>query len=440
MKEKIIKLKNGGILVYSKSKLNNCSAVEAGFFAGAYNENKIGTAHLCEHTLFKKTKNRDNLQIENDRNEIVFINASTSLDYLTVNFFRSNKLIKESMELAEDVLMNSIIDDEYLETEKGVVVEELNMCLDSESRDVYVHNLRQSQTKAKFASDIVGRTSEEISKIEFKDLLQFKNDYFVGNNFVVSVTTPLSLFKVRRLVNKYFVEKIPYKKESKQPKNYFKDLVIDKESSLSIVNNNQDKITVLLSFKLDLNELDLIKDLNYSFLAKYFSGAQGDLFLKLRNKGLIYRFFSDYSCFSKDSLFNIVFETSKEKIKDILEIVKEDIYNIVNNSVPQKYIDSYKKNFDYFNDERMPVRMSYTCHKNLVEYLYFGKLIKVNNRQRKKYKNNVTIDNIKTAANKFFNKNTKMFVTVLGNITEEYVPKFDYFKENFLISEENLNG
>ena len=436
--EKIVKLKNGGVLIYSKSKLNNCSAVEVGFSVGAYNEQKIGTAHFCEHTLFKKTKNRDNLKIENDRNELVFLNAATSMDYMIINFFRSNRLINESMEFAEDVLMNSIIDDEYIETEKGVIKEELNMCLDSESRDVYVNNMNQAQTKARFSSDIVGKTSDNISKIKFSDLKKFKEKFFIGNNFIISVSSSLSLSKIKKLVNQHFVKNIPYNPIFQPVKSHYNDTFIDKSTSLSIIKNNQEKITILISFKVDLNEIGLINDYNYSILSKYFAGSQGDLFLRLRNKGLIYRLSSDFSCFKKDSLFNIAFETSREKIKEIIGIMKDDVLKIINEGIEQKYIDSYLKNIDYYNDEKMPIRMSSICHKNLIEYLYFGKLINITKKQRKKSKKNITSENIKLVARKIFNKNNKMFVTVLGNVTEEYVPTLKYFKTNFLIVEEGI--
>ena len=87
MKEKIVKLKNGGTLIYSHSKLNNCSAVEVGFSVGAFQERKMGTAHFLEHTLFKKTKNRTNSELEADRTKVAFLNASTSMDFLIVKFF-----------------------------------------------------------------------------------------------------------------------------------------------------------------------------------------------------------------------------------------------------------------------------------------------------------------------------------------------------------------
>ena len=410
--------------------------MEVGFSVGAFQEKKPGTAHFLEHTLFKKTTDRANAELENDRTKIVFLNASTSMDFLVLKFFRTNKLIDESMEFASDVLLNSVVDDEYVESEKGVVAEELAMCLDNESRDIYVKNFRQAQSKARFASDIVGRTAENIKRIKFSDLKNFKTKHFIGNNFVVSIVSSLSLGKCKKLINKHFTEKIKFDEEYKKGKTYFETTTIDKPTSFKIFKNTQDKVTMLLSFKIDKNEIDVFgKNFNYSFLSKYFSGAQGELFSKLRNQGLIYRLDSDYSCFYKDSLFNIAFETSKEKIKQIVEIIKEEVENVVLRGVEQKYIDSYKNNFDYYNDEKMPVKMSTTCHINLMDYLSFGKIFNLTDKQKEKLKNEVSIDGVKQVAREIFNKNTKMFVTVLGNVSRKNLPTLEYFEKNFLITE-----
>ena len=437
MKEKIVTLKNGGVLIYSKSKLNNCSAVEVGFKVGAVADKKPGTAHFLEHTLFKKTKNRSNSDVENDRNKIAFLNASTSMDYLLIKFVRTNKLIEKSFDFAQDVLMNSVIDDEYIESEKGVIKEELNMCLDNESRDVYVKNMKQALSKSKFASDIVGKTEDSISSIEFDDILSFKKKHFIGNNFVASVVTSLSYLKTKRLINEYFVKNIPFDENYQKQVSYYDSNFIDKDSSLKIVKNNQEKAMVLMSFKIDANEIDIFtKDYNYSFLTRFLSGSQGELFLKLRNKGLVYRLDSDISSFKNESLFNIVFETSKEKIKEIVEIISDEIKSVVYDEIDKSITEAYKKNLEYFADEKMPMRQTSKCHLNLMDYLSFGKLFKIKNRQKKKLRKGVTPENVKKVANKVFNKNTKMFVTVLGNVTPKYVPTLDYFKENFLISEQ----
>ena len=439
MKEKIVKLKNGGTFIYSKTKLNNCFALEAGFRVGAIADKKPGTAHFLEHTLFKKTKTRSNADVELDRNRIAYVNASTSMDYLILKLYRTNKLANKSFEFAQDILMNSVIDDEYIETEKGVIKEEFNMCQDTESRDVFLKNMAQAITGAKFASDIVGRTEKNISAITLNDLQDFKKKHFVGNNFVASLVTSMSYHKAKKLINKHFVKNIPFDKNYKKSKTYFDSISINKESSVKIFKNTQDKISVLLSFKINANEIDIYtKNYNYSFLTKFLSGSQGELFLKLRNKGLIYRLDSDISSFKNESLFNIVFESSKEKIKDIIDIIAEEIRKIVGELLDESVTIAYRKNLEYFNDEKMPIRPSSKCHLNMMDYLSFGKLFKIKNRQKKALRKGVTPKAVQKVANIVFNKNTKMYVTVLGNVTNKYIPNLEYFKEKFLISEKNL--
>ena len=73
-----------------------------------------------------------------------------------------------------------------------------------------------------------------------------------------------------------------------------------------------------------------------------------------------------------------------------------------------------------------------------MDYLSFGKLFKLKNRQKKTLRKGVSPKAVQKVANIIFNKNTEMYVTVLGNVTGKYVPSLDYFKEKFLISEKNL--
>lgn len=436
MKGKIIKLKNGGVLVYSRSKLNSSTAVEVGFRAGAICDKKPGTAHFLEHSLFKKTKNRTNEEVERDRNKIAFLNASTAMDYLVIKFFRTNKLVLKTMDFAYDVLMNSIIDDEYVETEKGVIKEELKMCLDDEVRDVYLKNYKQATSESRVSSDIVGKTEKNIDSINFNDIQKFKKDYFVGNNFIVSVVSSLPLCKVKKMINKCFVERIPQNVNAKPAKNHFDLIDVDKTTSLKVFKQNQEKVSVLMSFKLNANEFDIFgKNYNYTFLSRFLSGSQGRLFLSLRNKGLIYKLNSDISTFKNTSLFNINFESSKEKIKQILEEIKDEVKMLVNEKVDDDLVKEYQNNLEYLSDEKMPTRMSAVCHVNLMDYLTMGKLFHLTKRQKKALRKDVSSVKIQNAAREIFNKGNEMFVTVLGDVSKTNVPDVNWFKENFLIAE-----
>lgn len=436
MKEKIYKLSNGGVLIYCKSQINNSSAVEVGFKVGAFNEKLKGSTHFLEHMLFKKTKNRSNSKIENDRSEIVFLNATTSSDYIILTFFRSNKLIENAMEFAGDVLLNSLIDDEFLETEKSVICEELKICKDAENRDIYVKNLKQAQSMPMFSSDIVGKKENNINKISFNDLVGLKREIFVGNNFVVSVASSLSFFKIKRLVDKFFTRKIEINPKFTPKRLHFLNNHINKQSSLKIVHTNQEKSSVLISFKINYSELELIENLNFSFIAKYFSGFQGDLFLKLRNKGLIYRINSDFICFYKDSLFNLYFETSKDKIIEVLDVISLDVREFIDNGISEKYINSFKNNYMFFEDEKMLKSMSQLAHENLMDYIYYGKIINFSKKQKRQMVANVSNRGIINAMKHIFDKNNKIFITVMGDVKEKDIPSLEQFKDKLLVAEE----
>jgi len=436
MKNKIIKLSNGGRLVYRHSKLNKSTAVEVGFSVGANGDKKPGTAHFLEHTLFKKTKNRTNEKINRDRNKLAFLNASTGLDFLVVKFSRTNKLIEKAFEFASDVLLNSVLDDEFLESEKGVICEELKMTLDNQKRDIYTYNYSQAVSNVKQVCEIVGGTEDNIKNITFNDLVSFKKKHFVGNNFIISVVSSLSLSKIKKLAEKYFVSKIKFDKNYIKEKLYFEKKNVDKKSSLKFYDIEQEKISVLLSFRLDKNERDIYENnLNYPFLARYLSGAQGKLFLKLRNKGLVYSFGSDISCFSKSSLFNISFETSKDKIKSIIDELKTEVAELVSNEVEHNIVEEYKNNLIYKEDEKMPMSMIQNAHYNMIDVITTNRVFELNYKQKKQLISKINPADIKKAANDVFNKNTQMFVSVLGSADKKDIYSLAELKKYFLIGE-----
>ena len=66
--------------------------------------------------------------------------------------------------------------------------------------------------------------------------------------------------------------------------------------------------------------------------------------------------------------FALHLKTSREKVKEIVDEIGNEISKILNSGIEQKYIDSYKKNFDYFADEKMPVKLTVNCHLNLMDF------------------------------------------------------------------------
>ena len=131
----------------------------------------------------------------------------------------------------------------------------------------------------------------------------------------------------------------------------------------------------------------------------------------------------------------ISLDISKEKIKQTVDGIKDEIKKVVTEKIDENLILEYRKNLEYFADEKIPARMTAKCHVNLMDYMNYGKLFQLSKKQKKALRKGVTPDGVLEVAKEIFNKNNEMFVTVLGNAEKKDMPTQKYFVENFLIAE-----
>ena len=69
---KLVKLKDGAVMIYRKHKMK-CTAVEAGFvFCGNRNKYPEPTAHFCEHMLFQGSQHLSDKEIKENDNFALF--------------------------------------------------------------------------------------------------------------------------------------------------------------------------------------------------------------------------------------------------------------------------------------------------------------------------------------------------------------------------------
>ncbi len=134
-----------------------------------------------------------------------------------------------------------------------------------------------------------------------------------------------------------------------------------------------------------------------------------------------------------------MFETTKDKIKEIVDIIAEEIQRIVFEGVEENYAETYRKNLAYIDDEKFPTKPSVRCQINMNDYLSFGKIFYLSKKDKKNLRNTVNAFGIKKVAGKIFNKNGEMYVTVLGDVAKGSIPSLAYFKDKFLIEEKESN-
>ena len=149
-------------------------------------ENINGVAHLLEHMAFKGTKTRTALQIaETIENVGGDINAYTSKE-ITAYYV---KLIAEDLPLGinilSDILQNSTFAEEELNRERGVILQEIGMYLDSPDEMIFDYWQEKAFPNQPIGRSILGKT-DIIKNISREEVKKFMISHYNPNKMIIS--------------------------------------------------------------------------------------------------------------------------------------------------------------------------------------------------------------------------------------------------------------
>ncbi len=428
-KKKIIKFKNGGELIYNHVKGKKYTAMCVGFKVGHYhNGKKHGLAHFLEHMLFKQTKNRDMETLEKERNEYApNMNALTNHLYTCYVFSRTNKLLEKATELLSDQIFNPNFTEQQVESEKGVIKEELRRWKFNYSNNILPHlDETLGHKNSLYSISYVQRLGEEedIDKITPKDLYSFKEKHYNLNNFISIVSTSLPLRKIKKLIQNYFVKNLSFDPNYVQKTStYF----INKKENMNLYYNEKDKMDIIFTFKINKTQKDLKYNYNYYSIGPVIYNT---LFNDLRNKGLIYTMDRFLSLGKKDSNFSIHITSTKSKLNEILKTLNETFVNIKKPEFLDSIIETVKNNFIYNRDEQQSPTLHNRNMQILKDYIFKGDINNgVTSKKLKKLLKNVSSQSFSEVAKEVFSKKSKLYVTVLGNLKIEELPSIEGFKK-----------
>ncbi len=144
-----------------------------------YEDSRVsGVSHFLEHMFFKGTERRTSKQISEAIEGIGgSLNASTSFDSTVYYAKVANIHFDRAVDTLSDMLLNSLFEAKEIEKERRVIVEEINMSLDSPAD--WVHQLLDMSLwgDQPLGKDIAG-TAETVSNISREDLLAFKAQHY----------------------------------------------------------------------------------------------------------------------------------------------------------------------------------------------------------------------------------------------------------------------
>lgn len=316
---KVYTLKNGLKVIHIKRKSNPLVlgvVVKVG--SNYENNDELGLSHFMEHMIFCGTKKRNVLQISSEIENLGGeINANTSNERTYFYISVLKKHFDKALDVLSDIVQNPLFNDEYIEKERKVVLDELNMYVDDPKAHQWELFQKALYKKNKSKDSIVGN-KKVLEKLSRNDILKYYSTYYVPNNMALVLVGDIK--NADKKIAKAFTTKIG--KEIKK-KNVFEPR--QKQVRSIIQKRKIEQSYLILGYETvprlhkDSYTLDVIK----SILGK---GQSSWLFDEIRNKrGLAYIVGAHYEPRIDCGPFAMFVGTDKKNLRIIKKIFLEQI-------------------------------------------------------------------------------------------------------------------
>ncbi|SCU96855.1 LAFA_0G08460g1_1 [Lachancea sp. 'fantastica'] len=181
-------LSNG--LTVATETIPNTSSATVGIFvdAGSRAENikNNGTAHFLEHLAFKGTKNRTQVGIELEIENIgSHLNAYTSRENTVYYAKTLNQNIPNAVDVLSDILTKSVLDKSAIERERDVIIRESEE-VDKMYDEVVFDHLHAITYKDQPLGRTILGPIENIKTIQQRDLQEYISTNYKGDRMVLA--------------------------------------------------------------------------------------------------------------------------------------------------------------------------------------------------------------------------------------------------------------
>tara|TARA_Y100000996_G_scaffold279960_1_gene220829 strand:+ start:3837 stop:5090 length:1254 start_codon:yes stop_codon:yes gene_type:complete len=366
---KVHSLKNGLTLI--TDYIDTVETVSVGMWnkVGARNEQEDinGVAHLLEHMAFKGTKNRSALDIAKEVEMVGgAVNAYTSRE-VTAYYMKVLKGdIDLSVDIISDILQNSTFDPKELDRERGVILQEIGMYLDTPDDLVFDKWQEVAYPNQPMGRSILGKT--DIIKNISRDAVEgFMKSFYRPDKMVFSVSGNFEENHILELIDKHFLN-LPQGTEDHSPKaNY--------QGGEFRQNKDLEQVNIILGFE----GVDFYSDLYYPtavYSTVLGAGMSSRLFQEIREKrGLVYSISSYTSSFSDSGVFGVYAGTGQKEVMELVPVLCDQL-NIDASTFTLEELQRAKAQFKsalLMGQESTSTR----CRSNASKYLIHNRLIPI---------------------------------------------------------------
>lgn len=326
------KLDNGlEIYLYNKENFHNNYVTFTTKFGSIYNEfipikqNKMlkvpnGIAHFLEHKVFEQENDPQPTDFFSESGSLC--NAYTTFKNTTYLFSGANNLEK-NIEYLLDFVQSPYFTDENVESEKGIINEEINMCCDRATDVLYEEIRRNTFFNNNFKESIIG-THDEVNSITKEMLYTCYNTFYHPSNMFLVITGNFNINKIIEVIkNNQNKKEFPQKQEIKVKEVKEKDKVV---KTSSIINISTDIPKVAYNIKLPFDKkIDKRKYSLYLYiLFSCLFDDTSDFDEKLKNDKIITNtlYYNILNC-DTHILISLINET--KKYQDLFQEIKKTL-------------------------------------------------------------------------------------------------------------------
>lgn len=172
--------------------------------AGTRDENGYhsGIAHFAEHTLFKGTSGKSSATINNCLERLGGeLNAYTTKEEIVLHATVLKKDLAKAAALLMEIAFDAQFPEEEIETEKGVVIDELASSKDFPAEEIYDIFEEKLFAGHDLSRPILG-TEESIRAISGKELIRFRDRFFTPERMAMTMVSPLEEKEMEAIIKR----------------------------------------------------------------------------------------------------------------------------------------------------------------------------------------------------------------------------------------------
>ena len=291
--------------------------------AGARHEasEQNGIAHFLEHMAFKGTQKRSALQIAEAIEDVGgYINAYTSREVTAYYVRVLENDVPLALDVLADILLNPVFDESEIETERGVILQEIGQALDTPDDVIFDWLQEQAYPEQPLGRTILG-PSERVSSFGRADLARFVGQHYGPEQMILSAAGAVDHDAIVRMAEEFFGHM------GRRP------VLVPDPARFSGGEVRQTKTLEQAHFALAFESPGYRDDAIYTaqvYASAIGGGMSSRLFQEIReNRGLCYTIFAQAGAYSDTGMTTVYAGTSADQISDLATITVDEMKRAV---------------------------------------------------------------------------------------------------------------